>query len=255
MRHRFTLFFTILLLLFIFPAQLLAAPPTLSATSAILVDKDSGFVFYELNSHKKLSVASTTKIITGILVLEYGDMEDVVVTSQNAADAGGSELYLDPGEGRTVDELIYALLLRSANDAAVALAEYIAGSVKDFTVLMNRKAKLVGANSTQFTNPHGLHDENFSTAYDLSLIARYCLENEKFSEIVATKKRTIPWPGNPYPRELLNHNKLLLKYPKATGIKTGYTKKAGYCLVSSAREGNRTLIAVVLNSSSSNACY
>lgn len=255
MRHRFSLVITTCFLILLFPLQVFAVPPSLSATSAILVEKETGFVLYELNAERKLSVASTTKMITGILVLEYGNLKDKVVTSQEAADAGGSELYLSPGEERTVEELVYSLLLRSANDAAVVLAEYIAGSVEEFANLMNRKANLIGANSTEFVNPHGLHDENFSTAYDLSLIARYCLGNEDFTKIVATQKRTIPWPDNPYPRELENHNKLLLKYPKATGIKTGYTKKAGYCLVSSAKEGELTLIAVVLNCPSSDACY
>ncbi|MDI6891633.1 MAG: D-alanyl-D-alanine carboxypeptidase family protein [Actinomycetota bacterium] len=248
-------------LLFIFilgafwPAQV-AAQPAISAQSGILIDVRTGQVLWEKNPHQKRSIASTTKIMTAVLVLERAQFTDVVTTSQKAADVGEAELYLSPGEQRTVEELLYGLLLKSANDAAMTLAEHVGGSVEHFVELMNKKAELIGARNTNFTNPHGLTDgSHHSTAYDLSLIARYALLDPEFAKIVSTEHRTIPWPDNQYPRELENHNKLLKRYPYADGVKTGYTTKAGHCLVASATKDETKLLLVVLGSPTSEACY
>lgn len=180
----------------------------------------------------------------------------MVTTTQQASDVGESEIYLTAGERRTVEELLYSMMLESANDAAVALAEYMGGTVENFVQLMNRKARIIGSHNTHFANPHGFHsDDHYATAYDLSLIARYGLLDAKFAEIVSTKDYTIPWSGNQYPRRLKNHNKLLWRYPHADGIKTGYTKQAGHCLISSATKDNIRLICVVLGALNSEACY
>lgn len=231
-------------------------PPQISAPSAILIDTSDGRVLWEKNSRERRPIASTTKIMTAILALENLKQDDLVSTSQRASDAGESELYLSPGEQRRVEELLHGLLLRSANDAAMVLAEKVGGSLEIFAKLMNEKAKSLGALDTNFTNPHGLKDGNhYSTAYDLALITRYALRNKKFAAIVRTRSYVLEWPGNPYPRVCENHNRLLNMYPWATGVKTGYTKEAGYCLVGSAQKDGLELIAVVLGAPSGDATF
>ena len=228
----------------------------LTASSAILIDAENGEILFELNSNSKKPNASTTKMLTGILALENIDINKKIKASKYACDTGESEIYLSEGEALTVEELIYSILLKSANDSSVVLAEAISGSEKDFVKLMNTKAKLMGAKNTNFTNPHGLHDENhYSTAYDLASIAKYAINNKKFLEIVGTKKKIIPWEGNPYKRELINHNDLVLKYDWVKGIKTGFTENAGHCLIALGVKDGVRLITVVLNSNSSEDCY
>ncbi|HET56157.1 MAG TPA: D-alanyl-D-alanine carboxypeptidase [Ignavibacteria bacterium] len=228
----------------------------ISASSGILMDSKTGRILWEKNSNTKRSIASTTKMMTAIVALENVSLDKVVTTSPSAADVGEAEIYLSPGEKITVENLLYGILLKSGNDAATVLAEYVGGSVDNFIKKMNKKAIILGADKTKFLNPTGLEQEgHFSTAYDLSLIARHCLQNKKFAEIVSTKKYTIPWLDNSFPRELTNHNKLLLKYDYVDGIKTGYTKKAGYCLVASATKDGKKFISVVLNASTSEDCY
>lgn len=232
--------------------------PTVTATSAILVDAQTGQILFEKNSREKRLIASTTKVMTAILVLENAKLDAVVTASKKATEAGEAELYLIPDETRTVQELLYGLLLRSANDAAVALAEYVGGgSAEQFVQMMNDKAKILGANDTHFLNPHGLtrNLNHHSTAYDLARIARYALQNPTFAQMVATKKVIIPWPGMPNDRTVENHNKLLTKYPYANGVKTGYIKESGYCLIASATKNGVQLLSVVLNSPTSPDCY
>ncbi|HAW60262.1 MAG TPA: D-alanyl-D-alanine carboxypeptidase [Actinobacteria bacterium] len=256
MARRLAVFLLCIFVLGAFWPARVAAQPAIGAQSGILVDAQTGQVLWEKNPHQKRSIASTTKIMTAALVLERAQFTDIVTTSQEAADVGEAELYLSPGEQRTVEELLYGLLLRSANDAAMALAEHVGGSVEHFVELMNKKTELIGARNTNFTDPHGLTDgDHYSTAYDLSLIARYALLDPGFAKIVSTEHRTIPWPDNQYPRELENHNKLLKRYPYADGVKTGYTRKAGYCLVASATKDRAKLLSVVLGSLTSEACY
>ncbi len=220
----------------------------ISAKSAILIDSDSGRVLYEHNSYEKLPMASTTKIMTGLLACESGKLSETVKVSAFASGTEGSSLWLKIGEKQTLENLTYGLMLKSGNDAAVAIAEYLGGSVDAFALLMNKKAREIGAVNTNFENPHGLDsDGHYTTAYDLALIARDAMKNEKFSEIVSTKTYSIPMKGEKWDRALKNHNKLLWNYEGCNGVKTGFTKKCGRCLVSSAKRNGRELICVTLN--------
>jgi len=237
----------------------------ISSESAILIDAETGQVLYEKNPHKKLHPASTTKILTGILTIENANLDDIVTVDEEVVYmTKGAHIALEAGEQLTVKDLLYALLIESANDAALALAKHISGSVEEFAKLMNEKAKELGAVESNFVNPNGLSVENhLTTAYDLSLIAKYAMKNETFREIVSNYTYTIP-PTNKKNQEriLWSSNKLLysndtitvdgktvrIKYEGITGVKTGYTQEAGNCLVASAQRGNESLIAVALKS-------
>ena len=220
----------------------------ISAKSAILIDADSGRVLYEHNSYEKLPMASTTKIMTGLLSCESGKLNDSVKVSAFASGTEGSSLWLKLGEKQTLENLTYGLMLKSGNDAAVAIAEYLGGSIDAFALLMNKKAREIGAVNTNFENPHGLDsDGHYTTAYDLALITREAMKNKNFSEIVSTKTYSIPMQGEKWDRALKNHNKLLWNYDGCNGVKTGFTKKCGRCLVSSAKRNGRELICVTLN--------
>ncbi len=220
----------------------------LSARSAVLIDAKSARVLYEHNSYEKLPMASTTKIMTGLLACESRKLNETVKVSPFASGTEGSSLWLKIGESQTLENLTYGLMLKSGNDAAVAIAEYLGGSVDAFALLMNEKAKMIGAVNTHFKNPHGLDAEgHFTTAYDLAIIAREAMQIDKFREIVSTKNYKIPMQGEKWDRALKNHNKLLWRYNGCIGIKTGFTKKCGRCLVSSASRGDEELICVTLN--------
>ena len=216
--------------------------PQIEATSAIVMDMKSGRVLYEKNAYTKRAIASTTKIMTAIIALEKGNLEDIVTVSKKAAATGGSTIKLKTGEQLTLKELLYGLMLKSGNDSAVAIAEHIGGSVAGFAEMMTQKAKEIGAVNTQFKTPHGLDTEgHYSTAYDLALIARYALHNPMFSKIVGTVDTTITNRG------LHNTNEMLTAYPGADGVKTGFTGQAGRCLVTSATRNEWRIISVVLN--------
>lgn len=228
-----------------------AALPPINASSAILMDAKTGRVLYEKSAHDRRAQASTTKMMTAIVGIENGSLEDIYTVSENAAHTGGSSMNLSPGEKQSLENLLYGLMLRSGNDAAVAIAENTAGSVEAFVEMMNKKAKEIGAKNTHFMNPHGLDmDEHYSTAYDLALIARYGLSNPTFAQIVKTQKKVVPWPGFEWDRVLYNKNKMLASFEGADGVKTGYTNNAGRTLVSSATRESWQLIAVVMNSPS-----
>lgn len=219
-----------------------------SASAGILMDRDSRRILWAKEANKRLPIASTTKIMTAILALELGNEDDLIEISGKAASTEGSSIWLEEGEEKTLGELTYGLLLRSGNDAAVAIAEHLAGSVVKFSVLMNDKAREIGAHDSNFRNPHGLPDSNhFSTAYDLALIAAYALHNERFREIAATRQQTISRPGHTWGRYLSNQNRLLETYPGGDGVKTGWTVKAGRCFVGSATRDGWQLVSVVLN--------
>lgn len=219
-----------------------------SAVSAIAVDALSGDVIYEKNAHQRLPMASTTKIMTALCAIENGDMDDIVKVHPSSVGVEGSSMYLGHDEEISLLNLIYGLMLSSGNDAAVAIAMHISGSVESFAQLMNDTAKRIGANNTNFKNPNGLDDkDHFTTAYDLALITRYALKNPDFAEIVATENKKIPWQGREYDRNLKNHNKLLRMYEGCNGVKTGFTKKSGRCLVSGARREGFNVVAVTLN--------
>lgn len=216
--------------------------PHINATSAIVLDVKSGRVLYEKNAQIKKSIASTTKIMTAIIAIENGNLEDEVIISKRAATVSGSSIDLRQGEKIKLLDLLYGLMLNSGNDAAVAIAEHIGGSVENFVYLMNKKAEVLGALNTNYKSPHGLDlPDQYSTAYDLALITKYALNNEMFSKIVATKSIYI---AN---RNLYNTNEMLSIYPGADGVKTGYTGQAGRCLVTSVTKDNWKLISIVLN--------
>lgn len=236
---------------------------SLKADAAVVIDGESGEVLYDKQMHKLKFPASTTKIMTAILTLENCNLNDVVTIDAQTPFSDGNRIYLVEGEHITINNLLYALLLDSANDAAVALAKNISGNVDDFAKLMNEKAKEVGALNTNFHNPNGLPDnQHVTTAYDLAMIARYAMKNPEFRKVVGTYQYTIPATDKQPNRYLYNHNKLLwshekvfyknqwrtVKYEGATGIKTGYTIAAGSCVVASAKIGGRELVAVVLQS-------
>ena len=220
----------------------------LSARSAVLIDAKSGRVLYEHNSYEKLPMASTTKIMTGLLACESDKLNETVKVSPFASGTEGSSLWLKVGERQTLENLTYGLMLKSGNDAAVAIAEHLGGSVDAFALLMNEKAKKIGAKNTHFENPHGLDAEgHFTTAYDLAIIAQEAMKIDKFREIVSTKNYKIPMQGETWERALKNHNKLLWRYEGCNGVKTGFTKKCGRCLVSSASREETEVICVTLN--------
>ncbi len=215
---------------------------TRSVDAEIVMERDSGRILYSNNAEEKMPMASTTKIVTCMTVLENCDISKVVEISSLSVGVEGSSIYLKEGETLTVEALLYGLMLRSGNDAAHALAIYVGKSVENFAKMMNEFAHSCGAENSNFTNPHGLHDENhYTTAKDLALITCKALSNETFKKIVSTKKITF---GS---RTFINKNKMLDKYEFADGVKTGYTKDAGRCLVSSATKNGMQLVAVVLN--------
>ncbi|RKD34546.1 D-alanyl-D-alanine carboxypeptidase family protein [Thermohalobacter berrensis] len=228
------------------------------AKSAILIDASTGKVIYEKNPHKKLAPASITKIMVLLLAMEALEnnkisLEDEVVVSRNASGMGGSQIYLEEGEVQKVEHLIRAIALRSANDAAVALGEHIAGSEELFVKMMNEKAKELGMLNTHFMNPTGLDDEShYTSAYDVSLMSRELLKYPKIhnwltlwmSKVKVGKEKDIE-------QVLVNTNRLIHDYKGANGIKTGSTSKAGFCLSASATRGNLTLISVVMGCDSS----
>lgn len=217
-----------------------------STTSEIVIDADSKRILYSNNADIKRGIASTTKILTAITVIENYDISTQLTIKKEWTNIEGSSIYLKQGEILTAEELLYGLMLRSGNDTAVALAVGLAGDIETFCSLMNETAKKIGANNSNFTNPHGLSDEShYSTAYDLALITAYALKNPIFAKIVSTK--SIKIGSGESERVLINKNKMLSRYPYATGVKTGYTKKAGRCLVSSANKNGFNLVCVVLN--------
>ena len=225
------------------------ALPSVSARSALLISSEDGAVLYEKNPDERLGPASTTKLMTALTVLSLVPDPDTVVTiPREAVGIEGSSVYLCEGERLSVRDLLYALLLSSANDAATALAITSAGSVEAFCDEMNSLASLWGLRNTHFENPHGLaHENHYTTARDLSEIARRVLDDALLSDVVATYKHTIPLDQTPDARLLVNHNRLLRTYEGAIGMKTGYTKATGRTLVSAAERDGLSLIAVTLD--------
>lgn len=237
--------------------------------TAVLIDGATGEVLYDKDMHKQMYPASTTKVITAILTLENCDLNEIVTIDSETPFTEGSRIYLLEGEQITVEQLLYALLLESANDAAVALAKHISGDVEKFAALMNEKATQLGAMNTNFVNPNGLpNGQHVTTAYDLAMIAKYAMKNQKFREIVSTSDvYHIPATGIQEDRYfrignrllwdtkktlLYNGNYIAPKYEYATGVKTGYTVAAGSCLIASAKKDGREVISVVLKSDPNN---
>lgn len=221
----------------------------LDCVAGVVIDQESGRVLYDKNGDNILPMASTTKIITAIVAIENNDLGDVVVVSKTAAAIGGSTVGLKAGEKITMEELLYGLMLRSGNDSAIAIAEHIGGSVEKFIKLMNDKAMELGAYNTSFVTPHGLdREEHYTTARDLAKITAYSMKNETFAKIVATKSISSGITGN-FTRNYENINKFLYRIDNSDGVKTGFTGKAGKCLVASVKHPYGRYICVVLNSS------
>lgn len=218
-----------------------------SAKAAALIDASSGKILYEKNADEKLAPASTTKIITALCALKYGDKNSIVTVSKKASQNEGSSMYLKPGEKLSLSNLLTGLMLVSGNDAATAAAEHISKSEEAFVMLMNQTAHEIGAKNTCFQNPHGLPRENhYTTAHDLAKISAYAIKNPDFAKIVSTKTAQIT-TENGEKKYLANHNKLLKLYDGCKGIKTGFTKSAGRCLVTCAERNGLSLICVTLN--------
>lgn len=246
---RATLFILIFVMTINFCFTYVNADVNTSAKAAVVMDVKTGRVLFSKNADAKLPMASTTKIMTVLVAIESGRLSETVKVSKKASFTEGSSIYLKEGEKLTVEELLYGIMLRSGNDAATAVAEHIGGSVEGFAAMMNQKAKEIGAVNSHFVNPHGLdHPEHYTTAYDLALITSYALRNEKFAEIVKTKAKTISGPPDVnWDRSMKNKNKMLWQFEGGDGVKTGFTKRAGRCLVSSATRDNWKLCSVVLN--------
>lgn len=218
------------------------------AKSAVIIDAKSGAVLFEKNAYIRLPMASTTKIMTALCVIENADLNKTVTVSKNAANTEGSSIYLKEGETISVTDLLYGLMLESGNDAAVALAEGCFGSVDECVKHMNQKAHDIGLIDTSFENANGLDAEgHYTTAYELALITKHALQNDFFKKLVSTKSYTTSGEN---PRYFSNHNRLLNSFEGAIGVKTGYTSKSGRCLVSCAERHNEMYIAATLNSPS-----
>ncbi|WP_077326770.1 D-alanyl-D-alanine carboxypeptidase family protein [Virgibacillus siamensis] len=243
MRHIF-IAISLIISLIVFPA-IGQAKPSVSANNAVLMEQSSGRVLFAKAAHEKQPIASITKIMTAIIAIESGMMNETVTVSKKSVYTEGSSIYLEQGEKIKLKDLVYGLMLRSGNDAAVAISEHVGGSVEGFVHMMNKKAKWIGMTNTSFANPHGLDaDNHYSTAYDMALLMRYAMKNKQFRKITGTtsfqsENRSYSW---------MNKNKLLTKlYKYCTGGKTGYTQVAGRTLVSTAKKNKMDLIAVTLN--------
>ncbi len=243
---KYFLIISIILNIFLFNTN--TAHAYTASQAECVIELDSLRVLSERNKDKKLPMASTTKILTALTVIENFDVNTVVEVKKSATNIEGSSIYLKEGEHLSVKELLYGLMLRSGNDAAECLAQSLT-TRSEFIKLMNKTAQNLGAKNSNFTNPHGLHDKNhYTTAYDLALITASAMKNSVFKEIVSSKSINIPNEKGEYNRLLINKNKMLRFYEGANGVKTGFTKNSGRCLVSSAKRNGMTVISVVLNS-------
>lgn len=226
------------------------AAPELNAQAAVLIEQSSGKVLWGKNQNQRMYPASTTKIMTAMLALEKLKMTDKITLPDDFVNVGETGLALRPGTTQTAEELLMAMMLYSANDAAQAVAIGAAGSVEGFVELMNARVAELGLSGTHFANPHGLHNENhYTTAQDLGMIARAALDSEEFRRIINTKTYTVKRLNGEEDYQVYNRNDLLSQYDKADGVKTGYTRQAGNTFVGSATKDGMQLIAVVLNSS------
>lgn len=219
--------------------------PTVNSRSCVVLDRNSKMILYGKNEKNQVKMASTTKIMTAIIVIENHSLDQTVEVSKKAAGTGGSRLGLKTGDKITIRDLLYGLMLCSGNDAAVCLAESVGGSVAEFSDLMNNKAQQLGLSHSHFESPHGLDsDGHYTTAHELALLSDYALKNPTFLNIVGTKHYTVTING--YPKNLSNTNELLGNLDGVYGIKTGFTNGANRCLVTACKRGNMDIICVVL---------
>ena len=255
MRNRicFLVLMTIILISQLAGPMAAAGAPAVIGGAALLMDPVNGQVLYEKNADEKIYPASTTKILTAIIAIESGKMNYLVTFPLEASLVEGSAIGLQDGERIPLGDLLYALMLNSGNDSAVAIAYHLGGSIDGFAQIMNKKAAAIGAVNTHFSNPNGLPDPNhYSTARDMARITRYAMQNPEFRDIVATKVKTIGRDDPEAQTYLGNHNKMLWNYDGAIGVKTGYTDDAGQCLVTAAVRSDRELLAVVMKSEGNN---
>ncbi len=229
-------------------AESTSVPSVASAKAVALYQPDTETFICEKNSHERLKMASTTKIMTALLAIESGALDETVTVPPIAAGTEGSSLYLSAGDFGTLRDFVYALMLSSANDAAVTIACALSGSIDGFASEMNARAASLGLTDTSFENPHGLDgDMHYTSAHDLALITAEAMQNPDFREIVATKSKTLYLNGGETIRHIQNHNRLLKRFDGAIGVKTGFTRAAGRCLVSAAEREGVTVIAVTLH--------
>ncbi len=225
--------------------------PQVSAKAAVLIEANSGDLVFEKNADMRLPMASTTKIMTALVALENIPDDREVEINGNAVGVEGSSVYLKAGEKLSFRDLLYSLMLASANDAAAAIAYECAGGIEEFAALMNEKARELGLENTHFTNPHGLdHEEHYTTARDLATLTRHAMQNERFKAAVSTLTYQLEREASEGVCLVVNHNKLLRTYEGAVGVKTGFTKRSGRCLVSAAERDGVRLIAVTIDAPS-----
>lgn len=219
-----------------------------SAKASIVMNAETGEIIYQNNAHLRLPMASTTKIMTALILCENGDLQREITVTEQMIRVEGSSMGLLAGDRVTLHDLLYGMALASGNDAANVTAYVLGGTIDGFVKLMNQKAKEIGMNNTNFETPSGLDSkEHYSTAYDMALLTRYALQNEEFAKAVSCEKAILCYGNPPYRRSLTNHNKLLKSFEGAIGVKTGFTKKSGRCLVSAAEREGKKVIAVTLN--------
>lgn len=219
-----------------------------SAQSAVLMCVNDGKVLFSKNENKKLSMASTTKILTSLIALEESTPEREITVTNEMVTVEGTSMGLKPGDRVSLRELVYGMMLQSGNDAANTVAYVIGGNPEDFSVIMNKRAEEIGMINSNFVTASGLDDKNhYSTAYDMALLASECIKNPEFRNICSKKTARLTYGNPPYARTLTNHNRLLWRYSDCIGIKTGFTKKSGRCLVSASERNGIVLVAVTLN--------
>ncbi len=232
----------------VFSAKTKPEPPDISARAAALIAAKDNRLIYGKNEREKRGMASTTKIMTALLTLEYGCPAKEIVTTSEMVMVEGTSMGLHAGDTVTVQGLVCGMLLQSGNDAAYTAAIAVGGSIGAFADSMNQKAKALRMNDTHFVNPAGLwSEEHYSTAYDMALLGAYAIQNPTFAKVCSSKSVSLEYGNPPYKRTLYNHNRLLSSYEGALGIKTGFTKKSGRCLVSAAEKDGVTLVCVTLN--------
>ncbi len=267
MKIKNKIFIFMLVILFCLQTCTLAVQPSITAKGAILVETSTGRILYEKSSTRQMYPASTTKIMTAILVIENCDLSDIVTVSETALSnipTGYVTCDIQVGEEISVKDLLYALMVKSANDAAYVLAEHVAGTIDNFSSMMNAKAKEIGCKETNFVNPNGIHSQrHYSSAYDLYLMAQYGMKNETFRNLVSTTSYTLPATNKhseadrsfTTTNELINPDSGDNFYSNAIGIKTGFTSQAGNCLVAESSRDGLDFIAVVLNAEDSKSRY
>ena len=220
--------------------------PKVNALGAVLMDFETGRILWGKNENEPLAMASTTKIMTAILAIESGKLDETLTVSKRAQSAPEVKLHILEGEQYTLKDMLYAMMLSSYNDTAVAIAEFIGGSVEDFCIMMTEKAKSLGCTDTVFKTPNGLDlDDHHSTAKDMAIITAYALKNDTFREIIKTPSYTV---NGTKTHNVTNKDRLLTEYEGAIGVKTGFTGKAGHCFVGAAQRNGQTLISVVFGS-------